>query len=90
MYSYKHYLIFLFGSLAFSIGVQMALPYPYGLIVAVGSFMVFPLLANRIQKKMGRIGFADRAQMSKNCSICGARAGGRICGRCGSKSFKMS
>ena len=47
MFSYKKYLIFLFASLAASIALQMIIPFPYGLIVAIGLFIAFPLLLRR-------------------------------------------
>ena len=89
MYSYKTYLAYLFGSLAFSIGVQMLLPYPYGLIVAIGSFVVFPLLARRIMIKTGRLGYPERAKMTKTCTVCHCNTKGDTCKRCGSRQFKM-
>ncbi len=45
--NYKHYLIFLFASLAVSIGLQMILPFPYGLGAALAIFIVFPLLLRK-------------------------------------------
>ena len=47
MFNYKTYLIFLFGSLAISIGLQMVLPFPYGLGAALAIFIAFPLLLRR-------------------------------------------
>ena len=45
--NYKHYLVFLFASLAVSIGLQMILPFPYGLGAALAIFIVFPLLLRK-------------------------------------------
>ena len=43
--NYKTYLIFLFGSLAVSIGLQMLLPWPFGLIACISNFhSISPLL----------------------------------------------
>ena len=47
MFNYKTYLIFLFASLGVSIALQMLLPFPYGLIVAIGLFVAFPVLLRR-------------------------------------------
>ena len=47
LFNYKTYLIFLFGSLAVSIGLQMILPFPYGLGAALAIFIAFPLLLRR-------------------------------------------
>ena len=51
--NYKSYLIFLFASLAVSIGLQMVLPFPYGLGAALALFIAFPLiLRRRMMNKM--------------------------------------
>ncbi len=47
MFSYKKYLVFLFASLAVSIVLQIILPFPIGLVVAIGLFIAFPLLLRR-------------------------------------------
>ena len=47
MINYKSYLIFLFASLAVSIGLQMVLPFPYGLGAALALFIAFPLILRR-------------------------------------------
>ena len=47
MINYKSYLIFLFASLAVSIGLQMILPFPYGLGAALALFIAFPLILRR-------------------------------------------
>ena len=47
MINYKSYLIFLFASLAISIGLQIILPFPYGLGAALAIFILFPLLLRR-------------------------------------------
>ena len=44
MMNYKGYLVFLFASLAVSIGLQLVLPFPYGLGAALAIFIIFPLL----------------------------------------------
>ena len=55
--NYKHYLIFLFASLAVSIGLQMVLPFPYGLGAALALFIAFPLLLRRRMMNRMRGGF---------------------------------
>ena len=52
--NYKIYLIFLFASLAISIGLQMVLPFPYGLGAALAIFIIFPLIFRK--KYMARMG----------------------------------
>ena len=57
LFNYKTYLLFLGASLAVSIGLQMVLPFPYGLGAALAIFIVFPLfLRKRYMKKMGGYG----------------------------------
>ncbi|MDP6326781.1 MAG: hypothetical protein QGH88_00060 [Nitrosopumilus sp.] len=57
MFNYKTYLLFLGASLAISIGLQMVLPFPYGLGAALAIFIVFPLfLRKRYMKRMGGYG----------------------------------
>ena len=57
MINYKSYLIFLFASLAVSIGLQMVLPFPYGLGAALALFIAFPLLLRRRMMNRMRGGF---------------------------------
>ena len=69
MFSYKTYLIFLFVSLGISIGLQMILPFPYGLVAAIGLFIAFPFLLRR--QYMNRMrGYGGRS------STGSSRAGG--------------
>ena len=53
MINYKMYLMFLFASLAISIGLQMVLPFPWGLGAALAIFIAFPLFLRR--RMMGRM-----------------------------------
>ena len=55
--NYKSYLIFLFASLAVSIGLQMVLPFPYGLGAALALFIAFPILLRRRMMSRMRGGF---------------------------------
>ena len=79
MINYKTYLVFLFGSLAFSIGIQLLASYlnwpPFsGVAIALAVFIIFPLvLRNRSLKRMGGMGsdagvgaadFLDRIKVS--------------------------
>lgn len=62
LYSYKRYLIYLFASLAFSIGVQVLFSYlgfpPYtGLAVALGVFILLPIWIRRSQMKKMKGGY---------------------------------
>ena len=58
MFNYKMYLIFLFASLAVSIGLQLVLPFPWGLGAALALFVALPLLIRR--QYMNRLrGYGD-------------------------------
>ncbi len=89
--NYRTYLIFLFGSLAVSIGLQMLLPWPYGLITALAIFILFPLfLRRRALKRMGGLGegsgfFGQSQGVKYICLTCSNRFKGGSCPRCGSK-----
>ena len=92
--NYKMYLMFLFASLAISIGLQMVLPFPWGLGAALAIFIAFPLVLRR--KMMGRMGgssgfgrgFFGMNQSTPSvkyvCLTCNNRYKGRECPRCGS------
>jgi len=90
------YLIFLLASLAISIGLQMVLPFPYGLGAALAIFIAFPLILRR--RYMGRMrgiggttggffGLNQREGTSVKyvCLVCSHRFKGGSCPRCGSK-----
>ena len=62
--NYKSYLIFLFASLAVSIGLQMILPFPYGLGAALAIFIAFPILLRRRMMNRMRGGFGDSSRSS--------------------------
>lgn len=99
MFNYKTYLIFLFASLAVSIGLQLLLPPPYGLVAAIAIFIAFPLMLRR--RYMSRFrGYGDSGTgaggffgMNSNagstvkyvCLVCNNRYKGGECPRCGSK-----
>ena len=53
MFNYKTYIIFLVASLVVSIGIQMVLPFPYGLGVALALFIAFPFFLRR--RYMGKM-----------------------------------
>ncbi len=92
------YLIFLFASLAISIGLQMVLPFPWGLGVALAIFIAFPvILRRRMMSRMGGSGnfggggfFGTNQNQSPSvrysCLVCNNRFKGRECPRCGSTS----
>lgn len=91
---YKTYLIFLFGSLALAIGLQLLLPFPYGIGVALGLFIIFPLVARKVllrrmagAGRFGGIEFGNKFE--KVCIICGQKCKQRECARCGSKQFRV-
>ena len=99
LFNYKMYLIFLFVSLAVSIGLQMVLPFPYGLAAALGLFIAFPLLLrrrymNRLRGYGGSSGTGAGGFFGMNqgggavkyvCLVCNHRYKGGSCPRCGSK-----
>ena len=62
--NYKSYLIFLFASLAGSIGLQMILPFPDGLGAAVAIFIAVPFLLRRRMMNRMRGGFGDSSRGS--------------------------
>lgn len=99
LFSYKTYLMVLFASLAISIGLQMVLPFPYGLAAALAIFIALPLLIRR--RYMNRMrGYGDSssggggffgfnseggAGVKYVCLTCNNRFKGASCPRCGSK-----
>ena len=64
MINYKSYLIFLFASLAVSIGLQMILPFPDGLGAALALFIAFPLILRRRMMSRMRGGFGGGSSSS--------------------------
>jgi len=100
LFNYKTYLLFLGASLAISIGLQMVLPFPYGLGAALAIFIVFPLfLRKRYMSKMGGYGgksgtgggffgmgnSGNSTTVSYVCLVCNNKHKGGTCPRCGSK-----
>ena len=93
------YLIFLGASLAVSIGLQMILPFPFGLGAALAIFIALPLLLRR--RYMSRLrgygssetggGFFGLNQNTGGgtvkyvCLVCSHKFKGGSCPRCGSK-----
>ena len=104
MINYKSYLIFLFASLAVSIGLQMVLPFPYGLGAALALFIAFPLiLRKRMMNRMrggaggssgGGFGGGLFGQHQEStgvkfeCSRCGKVYDGRECPVCHSRQTR--
>lgn len=97
LYNYRNYLIFLFAALAVSIGLQMVLPFPYGLAAALAIFIMLPLfIRRRYMSKMrgygdsgggGFFGFNSEGggTVKYVCLTCNHRFKGATCPRCGSK-----
>ena len=93
------YLIFLGVTLAISIGLQMILPFPWGLAAALGIFIIFPLLLRRryMSRMRGYGGFGGtgsggffgtgsrNAGVKYVCLTCNNKFKGGECPRCGSK-----
>ncbi len=102
LFSYRNYLLFLGASLAISIGLQMILPFPYGLVAALGIFIAFPLfLRKRYMSRMGGYGGnsgtrgggffgmgspSDSIGVKYVCLVCNNKHKGGTCPRCGSKT----
>jgi len=88
---YKTYLIFLFGSLAISIGLQYLLGFPWGLIASLALFIVFPIIIRRrAMRRMGGYGegggfFGQSQGVKYICLTCNNKYKGGSCPRCGSK-----
>jgi len=99
LFNYKTYLIFLGVSLAISIGLQMVLPFPFGLAAALGLFIAFPLLLRRrYMNRLGGYGSSSGtgaggffginrggSTIRYVCLVCNHRYKGGSCPRCGSK-----
>ena len=90
--------MFLFASLAVSIGLQLVLPFPYGLGAALAIFIIFPLLLRkRYMARMrgsggsgglgggGFFGLGQSSGIKYVCLTCNHRFNGGDCPRCGSK-----
>lgn len=81
----------IFLSLAISIGLQMLLPWPYGLVAAIAVFTVYPLLLrNRTLNRISGMGSGGNSIMQGQgfryvCLVCNNKFRGAICSRCGSK-----
>lgn len=97
----RNYIILLVASLAVSFGLQMILPFPFGLGIALALFIIFPLfLRRRYVNKMKGYGGSDsglgggffgmnRGGGSQSvkyvCLVCQYKYKGGSCPRCGSK-----
>ncbi len=101
MFNYKSYLLFLAASLVISIGLQMILPFPFGLVAALAIFIAFPLfLRKRYMNRMRGYGgesergggfFGMNSQEGSGkvkyvCLVCNNKHKGGTCPRCGSKT----
>ena len=97
LFNFKTYLLFLGASLVISIGLQMILPFPYGLGAALGIFILFPLILrkrymNRVRGyggpdsgSGGFFGFKQGGGVSYVCLVCNHKYKGGACPCCGSK-----
>ena len=99
MFTYKKYIIIIAASIAISIGIQMILPFPYGLIVVVALFILFPLVMRKMQmSRMGGyggqrssgggffgMGSSEGSSVRYVCLVCNNKHKGGSCPRCGSK-----
>lgn len=90
MQSMKSYYVAIFASLAISIGIQMVLPFPYGMITAIGIFMAWPIIIRygMMSKYVSnKYSFMPKFKFEKHCISCGMKSSRDECSRCGSKSF---
>ena len=89
-------MIYLFTLVAISIGIQLILPFPFGLIVAIVLFIGIPLyLQRQYMNKMGGQGSrmfdmfnqqpTDKVTVKYVCLVCNMKHKGGECPRCGSK-----
>jgi hypothetical protein len=76
-------------SLAVALTTQLLLPFPFGLIVAVSIFILFPLAYRRYVFKNGSI-FTIKSKLKMMCITCGKKSNDRNCKRCGGNIFKAS
>lgn len=77
--------------LSFSIVIQMILPVPFGLIAAIISFMIMPLiLGYAFKNKIHEFGVSipGNVKLKKVCLVCNKESKDDSCSRCGSKAFK--
>lgn len=76
MFNYKTYLVFLVISLAVSIGLQMILPFPYGLGAALAIFIAFPLfLRRRYMSRMRGYGGSEGSDFGRGGGFFGMGQG---------------
>ena len=88
----------MFASLAVSIGLQLVLPFPYGLGAALAIFIIFPLLLRKIYMARmkgsggskfglggGLFGQGQGTTVKYAWLACNNRFKGAECPRCGSK-----
>ena len=92
-------MIILFATLAISLALQMILPFPYGLILAISLFVIFPLFLRRryMSRMRGGYGSSDSGgffgmgnpggsrSVKYVCLVCNNKHKGGTCPRCGSK-----
>lgn len=96
--NFKGYIIVLIALMGLSIGLQMLLPFPYGLAISLGILIMFPLLLRRIYANRMR-GYGGNLRVNWKlwkdaegggslryvCLVCNHRYKGGSCPRCGSK-----
>ena len=97
MLDLKRYFLILGVSLAVSIGLQLLLPFPYGLIITLALFVMIPLFIQRRFRRMrgapsGIDSFfglgrsrTDTSNVKYSCLVCDNKFSGGSCPRCGSK-----
>jgi hypothetical protein len=94
----KSMMIRMIAVIGISIIPQFFLPFPYGfmagLAIIIGNyFWMKKSILSRYGSSFGSGKFGGMefgSKMEKLCTVCGTKAKGAECNRCGSKSFKMS
>lgn len=88
-----YYVSMVLGSLAFTLGIQFVLHFPYGLIVGLITFIALPSLLRKVlNRKFKDLGLmiGDIPKMQKECMSCGYKTNHVPCPRCGRNQFKFS
>ena len=87
---YQSYLKFFVLSVILVLVLQTFLAWPYGLVFALGYFVVFPLLFKKIKPKLDHFGNnTSHDEVKYQCLVCSLEYGTRSCPRCGSTIKKI-
>lgn len=74
--------------------VQMLVPFPFGLMAALGLFITLPLIVKQyLLRYMGKNGGLSRLlppKFDKTCLKCGWKTKKDVCPRCESRQFRYT